>query len=124
MKKLFAVIIALSLMFTLAGCGYSQDDIDTAKDKAYDRGFEEGYAAALDDLVTDLPPEYLGHYYFKLLDDNNFLRLYLEDGSGRNQFEIALDYFGGNTSREDAVSAIIAIWLVCDNILNETMSYY
>lgn len=46
MKKLIALLLALVMLFSLAGCstGYTEEDLAAAKDAAYDEGFADGYA--------------------------------------------------------------------------------
>lgn len=123
MKKLIALTLALVLAFSLAGCNTSQTALNEAEDRGYRKGYDEGYAAAMEDLEYDLPSYILGRYLFNFLDDNNFLKLYVPDENDRIVFETALDYFAGEVSREDAVEAILGIWIVCDNLLEDATAH-
>lgn len=123
MKKIVSLLLAFVMAVCLAGCNTSQTALDEAEDRGYRNGYDEGYAAAMEDLEHDLPSYILGRYLFDYLDDNNFLKLYVPDENDRIVFETALDYFSGEVSREDAVAAILGIWMVCDNLLEDATAH-
>ncbi len=51
MKKLFSVGLVLLLSFSLCACNmYTQDDVDRITESEYQRGYDAGKQAVLDDL--------------------------------------------------------------------------
>ena len=49
MKKGIVLVLALALVFSLVGCGYSQKELDSAYDKGYDAGYAWGTDIGYDD---------------------------------------------------------------------------
>ena len=47
MKRIAALLLALTMSFTLASC-YSESDIDDARQEGYDEGYEIGYDEGYD----------------------------------------------------------------------------
>lgn len=45
MNKYFALICIICLILCLSACGYTQEDLDTARAEGYAEGYENGYDA-------------------------------------------------------------------------------
>lgn len=56
MKRIILVVLAVSLCFSLAAwkSRYSEDEIETIKLEAYNRGFDSGYDIGVEDSYVDL----------------------------------------------------------------------
>ena len=49
MRKLLCAVLVVMMMLTLVGCGYSQEELDSAYDKGYDAGYAWGTDIGYDD---------------------------------------------------------------------------
>lgn len=114
MKKFIAVVLVLVLAFSLVGCGYSQDDLDAARDEAYDRGYDD----AIQYFKKHMPPEVLSEHYLDLIVDTMFIDLY--DTEPGNILETLDNYFVyGIGDKEDAAVAYFGLSVRCQQLMSE-----
>ncbi len=62
MKKIFILFLTLTTLFTMSGCYYTEDDIETLRYNAWEEGYQEGFDEGRAEAFFDVRDDYAFGY--------------------------------------------------------------